>query len=75
MLKRATHVAELYFQDGCEPDSSGRRQMCDMMTQTSTVELPREAEEKNETDDEKKKNEKESNGGVVGGEKKRDKRE
>ena len=29
-----------YIQDGCEPDS-GRRQMCDMMTQTSTVELPK----------------------------------
>ena len=51
-----------YPQDGCEPDSSssggGRRQMCEMATQTSTVELPRaEKEEKNnETDDEKKRN-------------------
>ena len=39
--------------------------MCDMMTQTSTVEIPKE--EKNETDDDKKekKEEKDRNGDVV----------
>ena len=59
-----------YPQDGCEPDSSssggGRRQMCEMATQTSTVELPRAEDEKiNETDDEKKRKEVGSNGNVA----------
>ena len=43
--------------------------MCDMMTQTSTVEIPTKAEEeeKNETDDDKKekREEKDRNGDVV----------